>query len=153
MIELTVEEGSEVEGFIRRGKANARTLTRAHILLKDAEGWTIARSAETFGVSPATVSNIRKRFREGGVKGVLRDKVQQKRRRAMSGAAEAMIVAVACSPLPDGHDHWTVRMIQHKIVEMGVVDRVSRGTVHKVMKKMNLSPGSASSGVSRKRST
>ncbi len=153
MIELTVEEGSEVEGFIRRGKANARTLTRAHILLKDAEGWTIARSAETFGVSPATVSNIRKRFREGGVTGVLRDKVQQKRRRALSGAAEAMIVAVACSPVPDGHDHWTVRMIQHKIVEMGVVDRVSRGTVHKVMKKMNLSPGSASSGVSRKRST
>jgi transposase len=153
MIQLSDEEQAEVEGFIRRGKANARTITRAHILVKDAEGWTIAQLAETFGVSRATVSNIRQRYREGGITAVLTDKKQQKRRRALSGAAEAMLVAVACSPVPDGHDHWTVRMIQHQIVEMGVVDRVSRGTVHNVMKKMNLSPGSVNSGVSRKRST
>jgi DNA-directed RNA polymerase specialized sigma24 family protein len=56
MIQLSEEERQEVEGFIRRGKANARTLTRAHVLLKDAEGWTIARLSETFNVSPATVS-------------------------------------------------------------------------------------------------
>lgn len=152
MIELSEEERQEVEGFIRRGKANARTLTRAHVLLKDAEGWTIARLSETFHVSQATVSNIRHRYREGGISAVLTDKKQQKRRRALSGAAEAMIVAVACSPVPDGHDHWTVRMIRDKIVEMGVVDQVSHGTVHNAMKKMNLSPGSESSGVSPKRS-
>ena len=152
MIELSEEERQEVEGFIRRGKANARTLTRAHVVLKDAEGWTIARLSETFNVSPATVSNIRQRYREGGINAVLTDKKQQNRRRALSGAAEALLVAVACSPVPDGHDHWTVRMIRDQLVEMGVVDRVSHGTVHTAMKKMNLSPGSASSGVSPKRS-
>ena len=152
MIVLNEEERQEVEGFIRRGKANARTLTRAHVLLKDAEGWTIARLSATFHISPATVSNIRQRYREGGINAVLSDKKQQQRRRALSGAAEALLVAVACSPVPDGHDHWTVRMIRDKLVEMGVVDQVSHGTVHHAMKKMNLSPGSASSGVSRKRS-
>ncbi|MBZ0303377.1 MAG: helix-turn-helix domain-containing protein [Anaerolineae bacterium] len=152
MIQLSEEERQEVEGFIRRGKANARTLTRAHVLLKDADGWTIARLSETFHVSPATVSNIRQRYRQGGINTVLTDQKQQNRRRALSGAAEAMVVAVACSPVPDGHDHWTVRMIRDKLVEMGVVDKVSHGTVHNAMKKMNLSPGSASSGVSRKRS-
>ena len=149
MIQLTEEERSEVEGFIRRGKANARTLTRAHILLKDTEGWSIARLATTFGVSEATVSNVRRRFREGGVMGVLTDKAQEKRRRALSGAGEAMLVAIACSPVPDGHDHWTVRMIQSKLVEMGVVKHVGRGTVHNLMKKMSLNPGSESSGVCR----
>jgi transposase len=144
MIQLSDEERQEVEGFLRRGKANARTLARAHVLLKDAEGWTIARLSETFHVSPATVSNIRQRYRAGGITAVLTDKKQQKRRRALSGAA--------CSPVPDGHDHWTVRMIQDRLIEMGVVEQVSRGTVHNAMKKMNLSPGSASSGVSRKRS-
>jgi transposase len=119
MIQLSEEERQEVEGFVRRGKANARTLTRAHILLKEGEGWTIDRLAPTFNVSPATVSNIRQRYRQGGVNAVLTDKVQQKRRRALSGAAEAMIVAVVCSPVPEGHDHWTVRMIQHRIIEMG----------------------------------
>ena len=151
MIGLTGAERQEVERFIRRGKSNARTLTRAHILLKDAEGWSIARLAETFNVSPATVSNIRKRYREEGVRGVLRDKLQAKHRRALSGAAEAVVVAVACSPVPDGHDHWTVRMIQHKVLELGVVDQVSLGTIHGVMKKMNLSPGSVSTGVSRRK--
>jgi transposase len=147
MVELSEEERQEVEGFIRRGKANARTLTRAHVLLKDAQGWTIARLSETFKVSPATVSNIRQRYRKGGINAVLTDKKQQNRRRALSGAAEAMIVALACSPVPDGHDHWTVRMIRDKLV-----DQVSHGTVHNAMKKMNLSPGSASRGVFRKRS-
>jgi transposase len=152
MIQLNEEERQEVEGFIRRGKANARTLTRAHVLLKAGEGWTIARLSATFNVSPATVSNIRQRYRAGGINAVLTDKKQQNRRRALSGAAEALIVAVACSPVPEGHDHWTVRMIRDKLVEVGVVEGVSHGTVHTAMKKMNLSPGSASSGVSRKRS-
>jgi len=153
MIEFSDEERQAVEGFIRRGKANARSLTRAHVLLKDGEGWTIARLSATFNVSPATVSNIRQRYREGGINAVLTDKKQAKRRRTLSGAAEAMLVAIACSPVPDGHDHWTVRMIQDKLIEMEVVDHVSRGTVHNAMKKMSLDPGSVSSGVCPKRST
>src|SRR5512147_1284909 len=111
MLTLRDEERAEVEGFIRRGKANARNITRAHLLLKSAEGWSIERLAETFEVSEATVSNVRKRYRAGGVSGVLKDKVQKNRRRALAGAEEAVMVALACSPVPDGHDHWTVRML------------------------------------------
>jgi len=153
MIKLTDEERVEVEGFIRRGKANARNVTRAHILLRDSEGWSIQRLAETFGVSEATVSNVRKRYREGGIDGVLKDKVQQKRRRALSGAEEAVVVAIACSPVPDGHDHWTLRMLRDKLLELEVVESISAATIHSLLKKMNLSPGSANNGVSRKRST
>lgn len=152
MIKLTEEERAEVEGFIRRGKANARNVTRAHILLKSAEGWSIKRLAETFGVSEATVSQVRKRYREGGVAGVLKDKVQPKRRRALSGAEEALVVAIACSPVPDGHDHWTLRMLRDKLVELEVVESISAATIHSLLKKMNLNPGSVNSGVSRKRS-
>jgi transposase len=153
MIKLTEEERAEVEGFIRRGKANARNVTRAHILLKSAEGWSIERLAKTFGVSEATVSNVRKRYREGGIERVLKDKVQPKRRRALSGAEEALVVAIACSPVPDGHDHWTLRMLRDKLVDLEVVESISAATIHSLLKKMNLSPGSANSGVSRKRST
>jgi transposase len=153
MIKLTDEERAEVEGFIRRGKANARNVTRAHILLKSAEGWSIERLAATFGVSEATVSNVRKRYREGGIERVLKDQVQQKRRRALSGAEEALVVAIACSPVPDGHDHWTLRMLRDKLVEREVVESISAATIHSLLKKMNLNPGSANSGVSRKRST
>lgn len=153
MIELSEEERIRVDGFIRRGKANARNITRAHILLKSAEGWSIGQIAAAYGVSEATVSNVRARYRDGGIERVLKDKVQHKRRRALAGAEEALMVALACSPVPDGHDHWTVRMLQAKLVDMGVVEHIGRGTVHDRLKKMNLSHGNANSGVSRKRST
>jgi transposase len=151
MIELSEEERKKVEGFIRRGKANARNITRGHILLKSAEGWTIERIAETYGVSQATVSNVRARYRAGGVDRVLNDKVQQNRRHALAGADEAILVAIACSPVPEGHDHWTVRMLQAKLVEMGVVEHIGRGTIHDRLKKTTSSRGNASSGACRKR--
>lgn len=151
MIELNEEERKRVEGFIRRGKANARNITRAHILLKSAEGWTIERIAATYGVSEATVSNVRARYRAGGVERVLKDKVQQNRRRALGGEAEAVLVAIACSPVPEGHDHWTLRMLRDKLIELDVTEHVSAATIQDRLKKMNLSRGSESSGVSRKR--
>src|SRR5512140_1974210 len=153
MIELSEDERKKVEGFIRRGKANARNITRGQILLKSAEGWTIERIAETYGVSEATVSNVRARYRAGGVERVLKDKVQQKRRRALGGEGEALLVAIACSPVPEGHDHWTLRMLRDKLVEFGVVEHVSASTIQDRLKKTTLSRGSASTGVSRKRST
>ena len=151
MIQLTEAERAELEGFIRRGKANARNITRAHVLLKSAEGWRIERIAATYGVSPATVSNVRQRYKEGGLERVLKDKVQKNRRRALAGAQEAVLVALACSPVPDGHDHWTVRMLQSKLVELGVVEQLGHATVQRLLKKMNLNRGNVNTGVSRKK--
>ncbi len=153
MIVLNEEERRTVERFIRRGKANARNITRAHILLKSAEGWSIEHIAETYGVSQATVSNVRARYREGGVARVLKDKVQQNRRRALGGEEEAVMAAIACSPVPEGHDHWTLRMLRDKLVELGVVEGVSASTIQDRLKKTNSNRGAANSGVSRKRST
>ncbi len=68
------------------------------------------------------VSTVRARYREGGVAGVLKDKAQQNRRRALGGEAEAVMVAIACSPVPDGPDHWTVRMLRDTLIELAVVE-------------------------------
>ena len=152
MIHLSEEERAKVERFIRRGKANARNITRAHILLKSAEGWSIERLAEAYNVSQATVSNVRQRYRAGGIERVLKDKVQQKRHRTLGGEEEAVMVAIACSPVPAGHDHWTLRMLRDKLIELGVVEGVSASTIQDRLKKMNLNLGGVSTGVSRKRS-
>ena len=149
MIELSEAEREELAGFMRRGKANARNIKRAQILLKSAEGWSIARLTETFDTSAATVSNVRARYRAGGVARVLKDKIQQNRRRALAGAEEALLVAIPCSPVPDGHDHWTVRMLRDKLVALGVVEHIGKSTVQERLKKMISSRGSAKRGVSR----
>jgi transposase len=147
-ITLSSEERATLEHFVHRGKANARTLTRARILLKSAEGWSTAALADAFDVCEATVTNVRRRFAQGGLEAVLHDKVQQHRRSALSGLQTAHLIAVACSPSPDGHDHWTVRLLADKAVELGFVPSISPNTIHELLKKTNSNPGSTSIGVS-----
>lgn len=104
-VHLTCEEQATLEAVVHRGKANARIVTRARILLKSADGWSTAAIAEALDVCQATVTNVRRRFAQGGLEAVLHDKVQQHRRSALSGLQAAHLIAVACSPAPDGHDH------------------------------------------------
>jgi transposase len=136
-VSLTEEEQRTLETFVHRGKANARTLPRARILLKSADGWSTAELADACDVCEATVTNVRRRFAAGGLEAVLHDKVQQHRRSARSGLQTAHLSAVACSPSPDGHDHWTVRLLAQKAVELGFVANLSPTTIHDLLKKTN----------------
>src|SRR5215472_2755425 len=82
-VSLTDGERATLESFVHRGKANARTVTRARILLKSADGRSTAALAEALDVCQATVTNVRRRFAQGGLEAVLHDKVQQHRRSAL----------------------------------------------------------------------
>jgi hypothetical protein len=136
-VTLTEGEQTTLESFVHRGKANTRTIARARILLKSAEGWSTAELVAALDVCPATVTNVRRRFTEGGLEAVLYDKVQQHRRSALSGLQTAHLIAVACSPSPDGHDHWTVRLLAQKAVALGFVTNISPTTIHDLLKKTN----------------
>jgi transposase len=74
--------------MVHRGKANARTVTRARILLKSADGWSTASIAEALDVCQATETSVRRRFAQGGLEAVLHDKVQQHRRSALVFVAD-----------------------------------------------------------------
>ncbi|GHO52514.1 hypothetical protein KSB_09890 [Ktedonobacter robiniae] len=102
-----------------------------------AEGGKDQEIIAAFDICQATVTNVCKRYAEGGLEGVLHDKVQQRRRQALTGQQSAHLIAVACSPTPDGHDHWTVRLLADKAVELGFVSSISPNTIHQLLKKMN----------------
>lgn len=145
-LSLSETERTEVQRFVRQGKANARTLTRAWVLLKLADGWDEAKIAETFAISQATVKNVVQRFAEGGLDLVLHDRVQQRRRQALTGQQAAHLIAITCSPAPDGHDHWTVRLLAQKAVELEFVESISPNTIHELLKKTSSSPGGTNTG-------
>ena len=147
-IALTPEEQQTLQESVHRGKANARTLTRARILLKCAEGWPVAQIVDAFTVSQATVYNVCQRYRAGGLERVLHDRQQVNRRHSLTGDGEALLVAIACSPVPDGHDHWTLRMLRDRLVALDVVEQIDHTTVGNVLKKQTSSPGNANSGAS-----
>ncbi|GAC1363685.1 MAG: hypothetical protein NVSMB44_21420 [Ktedonobacteraceae bacterium] len=137
---------ASLQTFIHAGKATARTVTRARILLKAAEGWTEGQICEVFDVSRNTSIRVRRLYLEGGLEAVLHEKQQVCRREALTGSQAAHLVAVACTPAPHGHDHWTVRLLAGKAVELGFVESISPETIRQLLKKMNSNPGNTSNG-------
>jgi transposase len=136
-VTLSEDERRQLWIVAHRGKTNARTLKRAQVLLKVADGWTASEIVQAFDVSLSTVANVCRRFRDGGVSAVLHDKRQERRRQALTGEQIAHLVAIACTDAPDGHDHWTVRLLAGKAVELGYVARISPETIRQALKKTN----------------
>jgi hypothetical protein len=139
---------SRLQTFVHVGHESARARTRAQVLLKLGEGWSLAEVRRAFDICRTTVVNVRVRFAEGGVDAVLRHKRQVRYRQALSGSQQAHLVAIACSPVPDGHDHWTLRLLAGKAVELGFVEQVSPETIRALLKKTSSSPGAIASGAS-----
>ena len=147
---LPETERASLQTFIHAGKANARTFTRARVLLKAAEGWTDQEICEAFDISRTTSIRVRQVYLDGGLEAVLHDKRQARYRQALTGGQAAHLIAIACSPVPTGHDHWTVRLLAGKAVELGFVESISPETIRQLLKKMNSSPGSTNSGASQR---
>jgi len=157
-VTLTPEERQQLHELISAGKASAKKLAHARILLKaDAApggpAWADARIAEAAEVSVPTVERVRQRFVEQGFEAALVRKKQDRpsRQRKLDGAAEARLVALACSRPPDGRARWTLRLLADKLVELEVVDAVCDETVRRALKKTRSSRGRRSSGASRPR--
>ena len=106
-IQLTEEEREQLNRLVRDGKHAARIATRARILLKIDEGWNAAQVASALDVAEGTVYRVKRRYADEGLDGVLRDRVQANRFRKLDDKGEAHLIALACSDVPEGHDHWT----------------------------------------------
>jgi transposase len=107
------------------------------------QAWTDQQPAEAVEVSVATVERVRQRFVEDGLEAALARKKPDRpsRERKLDGAAEARLIAVACSSPPQGQKRWTMQLLADKLVELEVVDAVSDETVRRAMKKMRSSRG------------
>ena len=152
VVRLTNEERESLEALVRRGRAPARKLLYARVLLKadaseDGPAWTDERIAEALETSTATVARERRRLCEEGLEVALMPrKPGRPRRRVLDGRAEAHLVALACSEPPEGRADWTLRLLADRMVELGHVGSVSHETVRRTLKKTNSSPISSRSG-------
>ncbi len=121
---------------------------RTHLAASADEGWTDQQICAAFDVSRNTAIRVRQLYLEGGLEAVLYDKRQARYRQALTGGQAAHLIAIACSPAPTGHDHWTVRLLAGKAVELGFVESISPETIRQLLKKTNSTPGNTSSGAS-----
>ena len=146
-VKLLADERAYLEQLLAKGIAAARTLTHARILLKADEGvagpgWTDMQIAEALEVHRSTVERVRQRCVEEGVDAALRPRPSpQLRLRKLDGAAEAHLVALACSPAPQGQKRWTLGLLADRLVALDVVDTISDETVRRTLKKTTSSRG------------
>ena len=147
-VQLSAEDRSELERLTRSGQHSARVINRARILLKADEGWSASQVAAALDTSPRTVFHTKRRYTEEGLEGVLHDRPQANRYRKLDDRGEANLIALACSDAPEGRDHWTLRLLADKVVELGLVESLSYETVRLRLKKTSSSPGGNSSGSS-----
>ncbi len=146
-IELSEEQRFVLQQLISSGKAAARQLAHARILLKidrNAPGsrWTDKQIAEAFEMSRYTVIRVRERFVNQGLDDALNHRPHtQTRARALDGEQEAHLIALSCSPCPLGQARWTLRLLAGRMMELSYTEHVSHETVRKTLKKTNSSRG------------
>ena len=157
---LSSEERQQLETLVRKGKSPARRLLKARILLKvdvseAGEGWSDSRIIEALDASPSMVYRVRKQLVEEGFAAVLSRKQRATPAVApiFDGEKEAKLIALACSKPPQGRARWSLRLLENKVVELGIVDRASDSTIGRTLKKTLSNPIADSNGSSRRRPT
>ena len=144
IVNLSPEQRKMLEEKLRKGKHSARELRRARVLLLADENKKIREIQDATGMSDQGIVNIKKRFCTEGLQ--LKEKPRPGQKPKIDKRAEQYLIALACSPAPEGRDVWTMQMLADKLVEMNLVESISDEAVRLRLKKMNLSPGSKNSG-------
>ena len=160
VVRLSADERERLEALIRKGKSPAQRLLKARILLKAdvseaGEGWSDSRIIKALETSVSMVYRVRKQLVEEGLEAVLSRK--QRATPAVppifDGEKEAKLIALACSKPPKGRTRWTLRLLENKVVELGIVDRASDSTIGRTLKKTLSSPIGGNAGSFRRRRT
>ena len=144
VVKLSAEEREQLEALIHAGKSSAQTATRARILLKAdvseaGEGWSDSAISAALDTSINNVAHTRQQLVEEGFEATLKRKYNPNsaRPRIFDGAAEAKLIALACSPAPEGFA-WTLRLLEEKVVELNIVEKASDNTIGRTLKKTSL---------------
>jgi len=155
-VTLTDEERAELQQMVSSGKAAARKLTHARILLLADDGHGEEHSDEqivaALGSGLRTVSRVRQQLVTQGMEFALLRRRQPPRpdKVKIKGDVEQRLIDLACSDPPEGRCHWTLQLLADELVVLGLVDRVGIETVRQALKKTTSNHGSSKPGASRR---
>jgi hypothetical protein len=153
VVRLSSEERERLESLVRAGKSPAQLLTKARILLKAdvseaGEGWSDSAISVALDTSINNIGRLRRRMVEEGLEAALKRKhnPNSARKRIFDGAAEAKLIALTCSPAPEGFARWSLRLLEEKVVELNIVEKASDNTIGRTLKKTRSNPIAGGNG-------
>lgn len=144
IVRLEPREREQLWSLVSTGKGAARRLTHARILLQAdvsnlGPAWTDQQIAQALGVTTRSIEHVRQRCVEQGLEAALERKVRESPAtpRILDGQKEAKLVAICCSKPPVGFARWTLKLLADRLVELEIVESVSRDTVRRTLQKTN----------------
>lgn len=142
IVELGAGERERLNALISKGKAPAKTILKARILLKadQAEGgpaWLDGEIVEALDTNLTMVSRTREKLVSEGLDAVLTRKQRESppTPAIFDGEAQAKLTALACSAPPPGHARWSIRLLAEHVVERRIVPAARFNTVGRALKK------------------
>ncbi len=159
IIKLSNDERATLQKTIHNKKTCKTVLKRCQILLEldeeQGSGLTHAQLAHSYAVCPSTITNIIQSYVKNGIKDIIRYNISPNSSAALrkvDGRAEAHIIQMACSPAPEGHSRWTIRLLEEKArIELDIP--VGRETIRQTLKKMNFDLTKTPTGASLQKKT
>lgn len=148
-VTLTASQRADLERR-HNGSLTLRQRNRVQILLRSDAGEMDFDIAEDLGVTKQHVYNVRRRFANDGFEAALTERPRPGAPAKLDGKAEAIVIALACSPAPEGQVTWTAAMLANRLVELRVIESLSEDTVLRVLKKATSNRGKSKVGASRK---
>jgi transposase len=139
-VRLSKQERQELQQVLKGGLQPVRTVQRALALRQLAEGQTIRKVAANVGLTPKTVWLTSQRYRQGGLERALYERARPGNAAQLDDPQRQRIVALVCSPPPEGRARWTVRLLAEEAVKRKLVPRVSRETVRILLESHDLKP-------------
>ena len=134
-IVLSDEQRLQLVDLVKKGKAGAREIRRAHTLLMANTGSTDEAIAKSLHISVSTVERTRKQFCLDCLSVALKERPRSGKPAKITSTAEAYLIATTCSTLPDGSARWTLKMLADKLVSLEIIDSVSTNTIGRTLKK------------------
>jgi len=149
IVKLTEDERVKLQDILKKGTHPAQQVKKVNILLaldkmsqyqncpKRRYMPTMSDIAKQCGVSESEVYNVNKKYAEQGLEAA----ITRKKRETppitpiVTGDIEARIIALACGTPPEGYSQWTLRLLETKVVELGIIDRISDTTIYRTLKK------------------
>lgn len=154
-VQLSDADVKYLKGVIKKKDTNQTTVNRCRVLLALDENHPPAFSydqcMDAYNVSRATIATLVKAFADGGIESALarkRSANSDQARRKVDGRAEARLIEIACSPAPEGHSRWTIRLLED---EMKIIldEPISRETIRRTLKKTGLDLTAVTTGASQ----
>jgi hypothetical protein len=144
-IELSDSERSELTAITLKHKVNAQHKLRAQILLacdesESGPAQTDKAIAAALPVSLRTIEHLREWASEvGPIEALQRRPNPRVYLRKLDGRAEARLITIAKEDPPEGRATWTMQLLADRLVELKIVASIDDNTVHRMLKKTNLS--------------